>query len=153
MTLSIYKNIYRQVFRKKLNSPLGAVLLCLFAIALSAVMVKYDYKLGPILIMLLIGVILFLSCIAFPLFGFYITSFISCFAFYPGRMMDTFLPITAGIEFLILAVYLGLLLQNRHSPPQRLSPFYRTPISIATMFYFVFVLIEGFNPNMYSLLG
>jgi putative inorganic carbon (hco3(-)) transporter len=152
MLSSIYQYIYQQIVHKKMNSPLGIFLFVAFSFFLSYIIVFGNYRLGPLVIGILGGAIIFLSCIISPLSGFYITSFISLFAFFPERLLGTPVPLSVGIEFLILGVYLGLLLKNRRSAINNMG-FYKAPSSLAMIFFLVFLLIEGFNPNMHSIPG
>ena len=152
MFSSISQYLHRQIVHRKMNSPLGILLFLGIAFFLPYLIINGNYRFGPLLIGILAGAIIFLSCIISPLSGFYITAFISLFAFLPERLLGTYVPVSVGIEFLILAVYLGLLLKNRKSAINNLE-FYKAPSSLAMIFFLVFLLIEGFNPNMQSIPG
>jgi putative inorganic carbon (HCO3(-)) transporter len=148
----IYQYFYQQIIHRKMKSPVGILLFAAFAFFLSYFIVFANYRIGPLVIGVLAGILIFLTCIISPLTGFYLTSFISMFAFYPQRILMTFIPISVGIEFLILGVYLGLLIKNRKSSINNMR-FYQAPSSLAMISFLIFFLIEGFNPNMQSIPG
>ena len=132
-----------------MNTKTGIVLMCMVSALLAAVIVLGNSMYGIFGVGALAEVILFLSAIIFPLYGFYTAVFVSAFIFFPERITGAHLPISVAIEFLILAVYIGILLKNRVKKPDN-SGFYRAPYTIALSLFFIFLLVEVFNPNMYS---
>ncbi len=135
-----------------MNSPVGILFFAVFAFFLSYFIIFGNYRIGPLVIGILAGAIIFLICIISPLSGFYLTTFISLLAFYPQRLLRANIPVSVGIEFLILGVYLGLLIKKRRSSINNMQ-FYKAPSSLVMIFFLVFLLIEGFNPNMQSIPG
>ncbi|HEU0063579.1 MAG TPA: O-antigen ligase family protein, partial [Flavisolibacter sp.] len=73
----------------------------------------------------------------------------SFLAFTPGRILNAQIPVSTGVEILILLTFLGASWQKR----QVKSRLWQTPISIAFFCYGIFFLVEFFNPNMESLAG
>jgi putative inorganic carbon (hco3(-)) transporter len=151
MLHSMVEYLRRQLFLRKLNSVAGAIVLGVLAVVLAGMMVYINYWLGPAVIAVFAGLIVLVICLVRPLMGFYITMFISCFAFYPQRIVDRYLPISISIEFLIFATYLGLLLKKKKDPADK--AFYSAPSTLAMLIFMIFCLVEVFNPNMYSVLG
>jgi putative inorganic carbon (hco3(-)) transporter len=137
---------------RKMNTRAGAVILGLAAVLFGALVAYGNSIYGILLVGALAEVILIMVAVIFPLTGFYITVFISAFIFYPERITGTHLPISVAIEFLTLAVYIGILLRNRTAKVDN-TGFYRAPYSIALLGFFIFLLIEVFNPNMFSVAG
>jgi putative inorganic carbon (HCO3(-)) transporter len=147
MLTSIYNYFHYNLFVRKLNSFAGIVLLCLFAVFFAFFTVMISSWSGAIFVGLLVAVIVFMVCIIFPLQGFYVTSVIATFAFYPERLLGFYFPVSVGLEFLILAIYLGVLLKTRNSVENN-SSFFRAPTSLGMISFLLFVLVEGFNSNM-----
>ncbi len=140
------------VLVRKMNSPTGAIIMGVLAVAFAATVIEGSAIYGTFAIGALGQIILMLIAIAFPLLGFYITIFLSAFIFFPERITGAHLPISVAIEFLTIAVYIGILLKNRTHRTNN-EGFYNAPYSITLMVFFVFLLIEVFNPNMYSVAG
>lgn len=140
------------ILLRKLNTKTGAFFLSIIAVLFAIVIVIGNSTYGILLVGALAEIILCLLAVIFPLVGFYITIFISAFIFYPERITGSHLPISVAIEFLILSIYIGILLKKRTVRGNN-NGFYRAPYSIALMAFFVFLLIEVFNPNMYSIAG
>jgi len=102
--------------------------LSLFALFIAFSVVLVSTWLGPIYVVVLVAFTIFITCVIFPLQGFYISSVTACFAFYPERLLGFYLPISVALEFLILAVYLGVLLNNRKSVVSDVSFFQGTNV-------------------------
>ncbi len=152
MLTALYKYLHYNLFVRKMNSVTGIVVLSLFALFIAFSVVLVSTWLGPIYVVVLVAFTIFMTCVIFPLQGFYISSVTACFAFYPERLLGFYLPISVALEFLILAVYLGVLLNNRKSVVSDIS-FFKSPTSLGMISFLVFVLIEGFNSNMLVLTG
>ncbi|MEJ7735806.1 MAG: O-antigen ligase family protein [Chitinophagaceae bacterium] len=144
--------LYKEFVLRKLNSRFGAILLGVIAIVISFAVVNLSFVIGPVLVALLAGLILVFICLNYPLLGFYIIISISCFAFFPERLLGVSLPISTGIELLVFIVFVGIILQRKNSPSDNRA-FFKSPASIAILMFFLFFLVEAFNSNMYSLAG
>lgn len=96
-----------------------------------------------------VAIVLIVTCLIQPLAGFYLTTIVSFLAFTPGRILNSQIPVSTGIEILVLLIFLGVSWEKRHSKTRLWS----TPISIAFLCYGVFFLSEFFNPNMESMAG
>ena len=91
-------------------------------------------------------------CLAHALWGFYIVTVLAFLVAYPSRMLKVDIPMSTGIEVLVLILFMGsYVLKKRNVEKQ--TAFYKTPISFAFLLYLLLVLVEFFNPNMYSVAG
>jgi putative inorganic carbon (hco3(-)) transporter len=99
----------------------------------------------------LIGIIILYYCLVHPYIGFFIVTTISYFTAFPDRLLRIEIPISTGIEVLMLALFIGSHLFARKKIDQ--GNFYKSGISFAFFLYLLFTFIELFNPNMYSSAG
>jgi len=152
MSNAVTRYFNDQVMTRKMNSPIGILAFSFSALVFAYATVFIGYQFGPALVIALAGLIFILVCIKNPLVGFYLMATISLFTFYVGRFLSYDLHISSLLEILIFAIFIGALLQQKKSAEEK-SSFYKSPPTIAMLVYFVFVLIEGFNPNMYSMVG
>jgi len=151
MLFAFFEYLRQQIFLRKLNSGLGMIVLALIAVVVAGVGALIHQLLGVAIAAVMFGIVVLAICITRPLAGFYITMFIGCFAFYPQRIVDRYLPISIASEVLIFAVYLGVLLKKKREPADK--ALYLAPSTLAMLIFLGFCLVEVFNPNMYSLLG
>jgi hypothetical protein len=148
---TLFEYLRQQVYLRRLNSAAGVVVLALIAAGIGVASVYIHAMIGIAVAAVLFGLVVMTICITRPLTGFYITMFIGCFAFYPQRIVDRYLPISIASEVLIFAVYLGVLLKKKREPADK--ALYLAPSTLAMVIFLGFCLVEVFNPNMYSLLG
>lgn len=140
-----------QLFRKRLMTPFGFVLLFLIAIA-SGFLVGKDLFLIPFAFSgLLIGIILVYLCLFKPYYGYYIVSVFSIFMFYPNHLLGSnVLPLSPVFEILTLFVFLGSYL-NRVGEPGRTRTLMKTFISVALLINTISTILQVFNPNVTGL--
>ena len=98
----------------------------------------------------LIGILVIYYCLTRPMIGFFIVTIISFFVAYPERLLRMQIPLSTGIEVLVLLLFLASS-GMQHKPGS--GNFYRTPVSVAFFIYLLFIIVEFFNPNMYSIAG
>jgi hypothetical protein len=98
----------------------------------------------------LIGILIIYYCFTQPIIGFFIVTTISFFTAYPERLLRVSIPISTGIEVLVLLLFLG---SYTYKIKTQQSNLLKTPVSIALLIYCFYILIELFNPNMYSIGG
>nr|MDQ6888750.1 hypothetical protein [Bacteroidota bacterium] len=92
----------REFLLKGLSSPFGITLLACIAIATGFLASKDLYIIVFLLIGAIAAAIIVYYCFFQPLEGFYITLFISFFAFFPNHILTVSLPIPTFVELLIL---------------------------------------------------
>lgn len=83
-------------------------------------------------------------CLVKTYYAFYVLIVISFFAFFPDRLLGTSLPVSTGIEVLLLLHFVGTLIQYGMREQGGLL---KTPISVILIIFFFFLLIEFFNPE------
>lgn len=127
------------------------IILLLVSVGCAALFAAGFNKIPLFIIGGLIGLIILYYCLVHPYVGFFIVTTISFFTAYPERILRTEIPISTGIEILMLALFLGSHLFIRKKIDQ--SNFYKSAISFAFLLYLLFTCVEFFNPNMYSIAG
>jgi hypothetical protein len=134
---------------RNLKSTVLIVGLLIFALLSAVLVASGQNNILLTIVAAFIAIVLIVTCLVHPLAGFYLTTIVSFLAFTPGRILNAQIPISTGVEILILLVFLGVSWEKRNSKTRLWS----TPISIAFLCYGVFFLAEFFNPNMESLAG
>lgn len=131
--------------------PLLLALLLLLSVGCALLLVMGLTKVPLFIIGGLIGLLIVYYCLVHPLIGFYIVTAISYFTAYPERILRMSIPITTGIEVLMLLLLIGSHLFLKKKIDQ--NDFFKTPVSLAFLIYLLLVGVEFFNPNMYSVAG
>src|SRR5579859_1441337 len=152
MLKGTYNYLNDQLFRRKMKSPAGAVAFAIFSLIFTALFVRLGFVVGPLLISLVIGMILFTICLSTPLTAFYITIGLSCFTFFPERVTGVVLPISTCMELLVYGTYIGWLLNRRYLRTED-TLFYKSPSTIGLFVFIMLIIVEAFNPNMGSMAG
>jgi putative inorganic carbon (HCO3(-)) transporter len=139
-------------FRSRRISPtVLKFFLGILAVAAGILAVQNNSIIILIIAVVLIGVTVAAACLLEPLIGFYITTVAAFLAFHPGRFLDRAIPISTGIEVLVLLVYLGANWKKRGLKKE--NTLWHAPVSIAFLCYAIFFGIEFFNPQMDSVAG
>ena len=134
---------------RNLKSTLLMVGLLIFALLSAFLVASGQNTVMLTIVAAFIAIVLIVTCLVQPLAGFYLTTIVSFLAFTPGRILNAQIPISTGVEILILLIFLGASWEKGNSKTRLWS----TPISIAFLCYGVFFLAEFFNPNMESIAG
>lgn len=108
--------LYKEFVLRKLNTRFGAILFAVIAVVISFAVANLNFVVGPVLVVLLAGIIIVAICLNYPLIGFYIIISISCFAFFPERLLGVSLPVSTGIELLVFIVFIGIFLERKNVP-------------------------------------
>lgn len=141
------KWLKREFVRKKFISPAGIAVLVLFAVGAGYLaahdLVLVTFGLGA----LLIGIFIVYCCIFKPLVGFYISTFISFFLFYPDHLLGIDFHLSSGWELLALLLFAGTYLSVKNEGQDK-SDLMKNAISIGMICSTVYFLIEVFNPNV-----
>jgi putative inorganic carbon (hco3(-)) transporter len=135
---------------KKLGTPLKFLILLAIAVGCAVLLVNGFTKVPLFIIGGLVGVLVVYYCLTKPLIGFYIVTVLGYFIAYPERLLRISVPLSTGIEVLVLLLFIGSYASKTKKGP---GTFYKTPVSVAFLIYTLFVLVEFFNPNMYSIAG
>src|SRR5215467_7099861 len=114
---------------KKLNTFLGYFLLTLVAAASSYAISIVDYKIGPILIVLVASLLMLVAFFKYPYFGFYFLIILSAIAPTLEKLFMWPVPVGTFVDILTYLLLIVVLMNNdlRNSIDGR---FWRNPISI-----------------------
>lgn len=145
--------LHRELIEKKFISPVGLSILAIIVAGLGVLFTDKDFVLIPfILIGVFIGVILLYYCIVKPLTGFYITTSIAFFAFYPSHLFGLDLPISSGVEVLTLFLYIGTYVYTKKNAAPK-GGLISTSISVTLIIYSGYLICEAFNTNVPNVNG
>lgn len=142
----------REIFLKRFMSPGGIALLALFAIAAGYLAANNLYLIPFALGIVLIAVTIVYYCLFKPYTSYYVISVIGIFIFYPDHLLVMDLPLSSGLELLIIFLFLGTFISVKNTGDKRTN-LLKTGVSIALGCYVLFYIIEAFNPNAVSSAG
>lgn len=139
-------NFFREI-STEVTGKRNKLFLLIMALVTIVVGLLFSRGLESFAILLVVGgVASFIAwmCLVKTYYAFYVLIFISFFAFFPDRLLGTSLPVSTGIELLLLLHFIGTLIQYGLREKGGLL---RTPISIMLIIFFFLLLIEFFNPE------
>ncbi len=142
----------REFLLKGLYSPFGIALLACIAIGAGFLASKDLYIIVFLLIAAIAAAIIVYYCFFQPLTGYFITLFISFFAFFPNHILTVSLPIPTFVELLILILFFGSYNAAKKLNLPRNGLIF-TGISIVFIIYTIYNIVEFFNPDMQSQAG
>jgi putative inorganic carbon (hco3(-)) transporter len=100
----------------------------------------------------LLGALVVYSCLFHPLSGYYLTTLVAFFAFYPSRVLNRDLPITTFTEVLVLFLFLGTYWHvDQHN--NRKGHLLKSGISILLLINVFYFAVQVFNPNTDTIAG
>jgi len=134
-----------QFVEKKFNSPLGFALMMIWGVAIAYVTSEIDYKVTAISAAVVIGVLIFMVCFRYPLFGLYFTIVFSCLFALPGRIFGVLSPIGILVEVFTYVLWLSVL-GNYNIKKEKMAAFWRNPITVLFIIIMVYYFIEIGNP-------
>ncbi|MET6997412.1 O-antigen ligase family protein [Chitinophaga defluvii] len=144
--------VKQQIGERKLDSPLGYILLGLVALVLAFAIAKIDTLVGMLFIAGLLGGTLAFICLFNTKLGFYITVSLSFFAFYINRLISENIPVGLGIDGLIALTFIGIYFRKTVQR-QKYWQHSKNPIAAVYFLFMVFLVVELFNPSMDSIPG
>lgn len=149
---SVQEYLERSLLGRKLNNPLGYVVMVLVALIFGYLVAKQTF-IGLGLLGAIVAVFVVLCCLISPEVGLYINIFYSFFAFGITRylFMDSF-PVGVGTDVLIVATFASLLIHHPNVK-QDFGRFVRTPVVIAILVVVVYLGLEVLNPYADSIAG
>ncbi|MBC7850584.1 MAG: O-antigen ligase family protein [Chitinophagaceae bacterium] len=138
---------------RKLNTPTGAILLALLAIAIAYLAVVVDMKFAVAIVAGLAGVLLMVLCLLYPIFGFYLTYFISLFVTLPEKIMNGgVIPMGLVPEYFSYITLVGVITKQEFRK-EISRKFWTHGITIWLVVLLLYYLMEFFNPAMLGKLG
>ncbi len=145
--------LHEELIQKKFVSPLGIVILAIIAGFLGILFTDKDFVIIPFAVIgVFLGIILLYYCIVKPLTGFYITTTIAFFAFYPSHLTGLDFPISSAIEVLVLFLYIGTYVYAKKNAAPK-GGLIGTFISVTLIIYSAYLICEAFNPNVPNVNG
>lgn len=146
ISISFNKWLHKEVFLKKLVSPVGLLMLSLFAIV-SGFLASIDLFFIPVGIAAAIGGVIFVyTCLFKPYTGFYATTVFSVLVFYPNHLLGRdMIPLSTVMEILMLFVFIGTYIApSQHY--QKTGTLIKTIVSILLILYTIEQFLQLFNP-------
>lgn len=144
--------VKQQIAGRRLNSPLGYVLLGLVAVAISFAVARIDERLGILIIAGLLGGAAAFVCLFNTKLGFYLTITVAFFMFYFNRMLNDALPVGAAIDAMILLTFIGIYFRKTMLK-EKYWQHSRNPITAVYFLTLAYLLVQVFNPSMDSIAG
>ncbi len=153
-TIDSFQDWIRHNFvTRKLNTVFGLIFLSLLAVLLSYITVLVDAKMAIIVVGAMLGVLLMILCLLYPMFGYYFTIFISLFTSMPERLMNTGMIPTGLIpEYFSYITLVGVITKQEYRK-EITSKFWSHAITIWMIVLLLYYLLEFFNPAMHGTLG
>jgi len=150
---SLYETANRQIFIKKLDSPLGYILFTLLGIGVAYLVVySGDWKIAALIIAAPIGLAFAFVCLFNLRFSLFATFFASFFIFQAKRLTSDEIPYGVIVELMMGLTLVAFLLERIKNRDHSWS-FATSPITYAYFIYFGYVLFQFFNPNVSSQMG
>ncbi|HEV8082495.1 MAG TPA: O-antigen ligase family protein [Chitinophagaceae bacterium] len=143
------KWLNREFFLKGLSSPFGIGLLACIAFTIGFLASHNLAVIAFASVGAVAAIIVIYYCFFEPVTGYFITTFISFFAFYPNHILNIILPIPTFVELLILIVFFGSYNAAKKLNLPRNS-ILLTGVSVVFIIYTIFNIVEFFNPDMQS---
>ena len=139
---------------RKMNSPVGIATLIIITIVMSYITVLVDYKIGLGLVALVGIILLCITCVLYPFFGFYFAYAISIFIVLPERWLNTSQPLPMGLipEYFSYLVLLGVVTKQQYRKEID-SKFWGSAITIWLIVLLSYYALQLFNPSMGNKLG
>jgi putative inorganic carbon (hco3(-)) transporter len=141
-----------QFKEKKLNTPLGWILMIACGYFIASATAEEDFETTSMILLSVMGVFALLLCLRYPLAGLYITICLSSLFALPGRMFYVASPIGILVEVFTYILWIAVLGSNS-TQKEEMTGFWRHPITLMFMVIFAYYFIEIANPAMQSIQG
>lgn len=151
-TNSFFAWLHEQIVLKKMDSPLGWVIMAAIGVALAYSTSMISPKTALVTCIISAAILIIVISLKRPLVGYYLVILISTFISVPDRITRITLPLGLLIELLSYVVFFGVL-AKQYRERTNVGGFWRSPISIILIIQYAYYLIEAFNPEMTSVLG
>ncbi|WP_341839529.1 O-antigen ligase family protein [Chitinophaga caseinilytica] len=134
------------------DTPYFWVAMALVAGVIGYVVSYIDERLGLVIAAGLIGITVALICLFNTRNGFYIVTVLGFFMFYIKRFADDAIPMGAVCDVLLAVTFLGIY-YRKTVLKERLWKYSSNIITLLYGINFGFLMVELFNPSMYSVAG
>jgi hypothetical protein len=139
-------------FHKFLSQPLVIGMMIILAIGSAYIAVNMNILLPFAITGILIAGMIVYTCLFNPLVGYYLTSIMGFFAFWPTRIVNKELPIPTFVELIVLFLFLGTYLKGKGDPNHK-GQLLKSGVAILLVVNILFFIVEFFNPAMGTPLG
>ncbi|MFI5194889.1 MAG: O-antigen ligase family protein [Chitinophagales bacterium] len=140
------------LLEKKLNTPLGWVLLGLAGLFMTYGVVFVDITIGPVVVASATALLILILILKFPYFGFYFLIAYSSVTTTIDRLIPTSLSSGFFVEIIIYLVFFSVVLR-RELNKNIDRRFWSNAITLGVFILFGYYLIQLFNPAMLGTLG
>jgi len=142
----------REIFVKRLSSPLGLAVL-LFMALVSGFLAAKDLFIIPFALGgALIGITVVVFCLFKPYIAYYLITILAFFIFFPSHLIGYDIKVAMALEILILFLFFGTMISKKANPLAK-NDLIKTPIAILFMLNVIMFLLEAFNSNVPNLAG
>jgi len=149
MVANLYRSfscwLNEQFFLKKLNTPLGYVMLILMAFAMSIVISSLGIKYGFLVLVTLVGLPMFMFCLVDLPFGLTFILFISFLVNFIKKYVNA--PIGIAQDALVFIMFFVIIINQ---VKERDWSFAKHPVSFWVVIWILYNLIQGINPSAVS---
>lgn len=146
---SLLKNLRQKITLDKLNNPLGFILLTFFSILIAIAIAKFGIMAGVFILIILIGLPLIYTIVAFPKIGITILIIAAYFVMFIIRI-GVPIPLGVVMDAFQLLLLIGFLYRQKFDKNWEMM---KHPISIMLLIWITYNLIEVINPTSESMMA
>ena len=153
-SVSLKEWLQYHIFTKKFSSPIGLALLGLITVFVTYITVLVDQTMGIAIVGGLVGLLLCILCVGFPVFGYYTVFVVTILMQLPERLLNLTQAIPTGLlpEYLGYIVFLGVITRQEYRK-EITGKFWSHTIVIWMMVLLAYHLFEVVNPAASSKFG
>ena len=152
MVANLYRSfsswLNEQFFLKKLDTPLGYLLLAIIAVVMSIIISTLGIKYGLLILVLVVGLPIFLFCLVDLPFGLAAILFISFMVNFLKKYINA--PIGIAQDALVFIMFFVIVINQ---VKERDWSFAKHPVSFWVVVWILYNLIQGINPTAVSQLA
>ena len=149
MVANLYRSfsswLNEQFFLKKLDTPLGYLILALMAVAMSVVISFLGVKYGLLVLVLVVGLPILMFCLIDLPSGLALILFISFLVNFIKKYINA--PIGIAQDALVLLLFFAIIINQIK---ERDWSFAKHPVSFWVVIWILYNLIQGINPSAVS---
>ncbi|MFT3936428.1 MAG: hypothetical protein QM726_22555 [Chitinophagaceae bacterium] len=146
-SISLIGWLKEEMFTKRMNSLPGWIVIALLGVGLAYSGMLFGPKVPLMVTGGTVGILFVLACLFYPEFSYYSYLYSIVALSIPARLMGVGIPLGAAVEgigYLSALSILAAQYRNRTSS----TNFWKTPISLMVVLLFLYIMLEGFNPEI-----
>lgn len=152
MVANLYRSfsswLNEQFFFKKLDTPLGYLLLSVMAVVMSIIISSLGIKYGLLVLVVVVGLPMFMFCLVDLPFGLAFILFISFMVNFVKKYVNA--PIGIAQDALVFIMFFVIIINQ---VKERDWSFAKHPVSFWVVIWILYNLIQGINPSAVSQLA